>query len=179
MSAGAGKTRRTSGRRLFGLRSADWARWSRETSGNQRNQPAPAGIVGLVATPRDRACAFVRRDDRVLMVRHRHDGRDYWTLPGGAIEPGETTAEAAVRELAEETGLDGAPGDVLYQRSYFAGGTRVEETCHRVDVAAGQAVLGTDPEDTGVDPMLVAVGWHRIETLRDDVQVSLIGDTYG
>jgi 8-oxo-dGTP pyrophosphatase MutT (NUDIX family) len=123
---------------------------------------------------RDRACAFVRRDDLVLMVRHRHDRRDYWTLPGGAIESGETTAEAAARELAEETGLDGVPGAVLYRRSYLSTDGRVEETCHRVDVAAGQAVLGLDPEDTGVDPMLVAVGWHSIATLHDDLQVGLV-----
>ena len=113
------------------------------------------------------------------MVRHRHDGRDYWTLPGGAIEPGETTAEAAVRELAEETGLDGVPGDVLYRRSYLSGGSRVEETCHRVNVASDEAILGSDPEDTGVDPMLVAVAWHPIASLTEDMQVGLIADTPG
>jgi 8-oxo-dGTP diphosphatase len=131
----------------------------------------------VVAPARDRACAFVRRGDDVLMVRHRHDGRDYWTLPGGAIEPGENTAEAAVRELAEETGLVGVAGGVLYRRNYRSGGGEVHETCHRVDVAVGPAVLGSDPENTGVDPMLVAVGWWPIGSLRDDLQVGLICDS--
>ena len=40
---------------------------------------------------------------RVLLVRHS-DG-DIWTTPGGMIEPGETPADAAVRETWEETGL--------------------------------------------------------------------------
>lgn len=40
---------------------------------------------------------------RVLLVRQSADGR--WTTPGGLIEPDETPAAAAVREVREETGL--------------------------------------------------------------------------
>ena len=41
----------------------------------------------------------------VLMV---FDGwRRQWELPGGAREPGETSRQTAVRELREETGIDG------------------------------------------------------------------------
>lgn len=40
---------------------------------------------------------------RVLLVRHAEG--DVWTTPGGMIEPFETPADAAVREMFEETGL--------------------------------------------------------------------------
>ena len=40
---------------------------------------------------------------RVLLVEHADTGE--WTLPGGAIEPLETPANAAVREMWEETGV--------------------------------------------------------------------------
>ena len=43
-------------------------------------------------------------EDRVLLVRHAEIGS--WMTPGGAIEPAETPADAAVREMWEETGLD-------------------------------------------------------------------------
>lgn len=48
---------------------------------------------------------FARNDGAVLLVRHRRLGT--WLPVGGEIEPGETPLEAAVRELREETGLEG------------------------------------------------------------------------
>ena len=48
-------------------------------------------------------------DDRILLFRTREAGQPrfglWWELPGGGIEPGETAEQAAVRELAEETGI--------------------------------------------------------------------------
>jgi ADP-ribose pyrophosphatase YjhB (NUDIX family) len=41
--------------------------------------------------------------NRVMLARHAEG--DVWLLPGGGIEPGETPADAAVREMFEETGL--------------------------------------------------------------------------
>jgi 8-oxo-dGTP pyrophosphatase MutT (NUDIX family) len=50
--------------------------------------------------------SIIARDShgRVLLVRHAEIGS--WMTPGGAIEPNETPANAAVREMWEETGLD-------------------------------------------------------------------------
>ncbi len=42
-------------------------------------------------------------EGRLLLVHNRDSGQ--WVLPGGAIEPGETPADAAAREMWEETGL--------------------------------------------------------------------------
>jgi len=44
-----------------------------------------------------------RYNDKWLMVRHKD--RDTWEFPGGHVEPGETTIEAARREMYEETGV--------------------------------------------------------------------------
>lgn len=55
--------------------------------------------------PRIRVSAVLRWGDRILLCRHEKDGIDYWLLPGGGVQGGETLLEALHRELAEETGL--------------------------------------------------------------------------
>jgi 8-oxo-dGTP diphosphatase len=58
--------------------------------------------------------AVVVDDDRLLLVRRAlPPSAGFWSVPGGRVEPGETLAQAVVRELAEETGLEGVCGSLV------------------------------------------------------------------
>jgi len=58
--------------------------------------------------------AVVVENGSLLLIRRaRGFGIGRWSVPGGRVEAGETVGEAVVRELAEETGLEGLCGSLL------------------------------------------------------------------
>ena len=90
-------------------------------------------------------------DGRVLLVKRRFEplaGR--WSLPGGALEVGETLAEGLAREMKEETGLDVDVGPVVdvFDRITRDGQGRARFHYVLIDylctARAGAAVAGSD-----------------------------------
>lgn len=68
--------------------------------------PSPQHTAPTMLWPRAAASAAIFRGDRILIAERGGGPRKgYWSLPGGKIEPGETAASAAAREIMEETGL--------------------------------------------------------------------------
>ncbi len=57
---------------------------------------------------------LVLEGSRILLVKRAYPpGKGKWSIPGGHVELGEGLAEAAARELLEETGLEGEPLGVV------------------------------------------------------------------
>jgi 8-oxo-dGTP pyrophosphatase MutT (NUDIX family) len=96
--------------------------------------------------------AAVIRDEKGRVLLQEKSAWEGWSLPAGAIEPGETPEQALRREVREETGLTVEPREIIGVlggiefRHKYANGDLVEYTVvlYRCDVLA----KGTTPLDT-------------------------------
>ncbi len=109
------------------------------------------------------------RADRVLLFRFVFTegalgGQDYWATPGGAVEPGETFAVAARRELFEETGIvTQAIGEPVAEKEFIlqlANGEHVvaEERFFLVRIA-DPVPLSRDHWTPGEREVMLEHGW--------------------
>ena len=98
------------------------------------------GCVGAVITD---------GQGRLLLIKRGHEpGAGLWSLPGGRVEPGETDAEALVREMREETGLAVRVGRLLGRVRRPAGdGNVLDIRDYTATVIGGTLNAGDDAAD--------------------------------
>jgi 8-oxo-dGTP diphosphatase len=102
--------------------------------------------------------------EEVLLAHHRHPDRAFWCFPGGACEPGETLAQAAVREAAEETGLAVVLEGVCFLQDRPA--AEAVDVFFRARPAGGTLALGSDPDrPPHLAPVLTDLRWWPLDRL--------------
>ena len=114
--------------------------------------------------------AIIYNHQILLIKHHEHKtGHEYWIIPGGGMEPGETEEECVRREMKEETNLDvrvislltdepqGYPGSV-YQRL----------KTYLCEVLGGEASPGSEPEPEASSSYgIVEVKWFDLRSEVD------------
>ncbi len=113
-----------------------------------------------------RAQCIVHRKEKILLLRHHHEGRSWWALPGGAVEKGETAAEAALRELEEECCVRGI---IIRQTSHVMHSAEDDTFTFLVDIGDQTPSLGHDPEvaEGKQAPALFDIQWLRLSEIPE------------
>jgi len=60
------------------------------------------------------ARVIIIEKNKILLIHRKKPGKEYYVIPGGGIEKGESPEEAAIREIKEETNLDIELGPLLW-----------------------------------------------------------------
>ena len=128
--------------------------------------PADPKSARLIV-PQPIVAAIVTRGKRVLITA-RKDGRPPWGFVTGEIEPDEQPADAAMREVKEETGLDVRVAEVIGERDHPATGR------HMIYLAArtvrGTLFVGDESELAEVKWASLAEAERRMPTMFEPVR---------
>ncbi len=125
-------------------------------TGRTVEEVSAGGIVVETSTGEARAA---------LIARLNRAGRLEWCLPKGHLEGVETPEEAAVREVAEETGITGRVLRELGTIEYWfsAEGRRIHKTVHHflLEATGGDITVDGDPDAEAVEAAWVPVAQLR------------------
>ena len=120
-------------------------RKAREEAARMSERPEPVPVVAAIVTSR-----------RGVLITRRKDGTPPWGFVAGEIEPGESQADAAVREVKEETGLLVRHGKEV--------GRRIHPGTGRLMIYMAAAPAGRNLDVyVGDESELAEVRWVRLE----------------
>ena len=123
---------------------------------------APRAAVAVTA----RRAGAAASAQYALVQRSKPPGEGTWSLPGGAVDVGEATLDAAARELVEETGLVGAWHSHSFTSSDAIYSDNVGRTLFHYLIAQTFCLVDAAAEPVAADDALDARWWTVDEVIN-------------
>ncbi len=116
---------------------------------------------------RVRSCGLIILDHQVLLVKQNVPTRDYpvWIPPGGGVKPGESAAEALIRECREETGIVPSGLRLRYIHEFIKNPYHAVELYFLADSVTGELMKGSDPEHPQNEQLIHEVSLKPVDEL--------------
>ncbi|MBN2420845.1 NUDIX domain-containing protein [Candidatus Woesearchaeota archaeon] len=111
-----------------------------------------------------RAAAIVLNDNKILLIHRFFKNREYYVFPGGGVEEGETTEEATIREMKEETSLDVKLDKKLWEiHNEFDGRTC---TYYLITEFEGESALSGPEAEINSKENSFKLEWHKLDKIH-------------
>ena len=116
---------------------------------------------------RVRVSGLLVQEGRLLLLLHEGIGSTgrLWLPPGGGMEYGSSMTDNVIREVAEETGLQVLPQQLVDVHEHLQPPLHAVELFFACEITGGECKLGTDPELAADQQMITALRWMSPEEL--------------
>ncbi len=121
---------------------------------------------------RNSAKAIIIRDNQLLVIKNTTDGEDWFLLPGGGQNHGESLREALARECMEEASVVVEIGDIVFIRDYISRNHEFAETdkdAHQVEFMFQCSISEDAKPSPGseIDQWQTGVEWLPLDALTE------------
>ena len=98
-------------------------------------------------------CGTLKKDDKILFVKHRKKGEEYYLLPGGGVDFGETFETALKREFLEEVNINISVDKlcIISEGVDPKGEKHIINLVFLVDYVSGEIVLPDEERIVGIE----------------------------
>jgi 8-oxo-dGTP diphosphatase len=111
----------------------------------------------------------INDNNEILLVLHKQKFESFWIVPGGDIEPGETSDQAGIREVEEETGIKTEIVDLIWHVEEIYNGRLRATDFFLARPSGGYLKIGYDPEFDSGNQVIKDVRYfseHEIKNLN-------------
>jgi 8-oxo-dGTP diphosphatase len=118
-----------------------------------------------------RVSAIVTRKSDILLIHRRKEGDEYWVVPGGGVEDGETPEQGLTREVKEETSLDINKSSLIAtskEKLTFENKEKeIEHYFYLCELSDGEPVLGGPEAEANSENNWFHLEWVNINHLSN------------
>lgn len=112
------------------------------------------------------AGAIIIHEGKILLVRYiNRSGSSYLAAPGGGVNIEESTNQAALREVSEETGLEIRPGKILFIEDMLSSRHRITKIWFLCNLVGGELTVTQGAKEEKI----IETRWYRRDQLNDEV----------